>query len=119
MQRHACAACCGRWPGGPLHLQAPTAGASMRSRCSACVRELGASLQGTWHRSTRPTEPPAFETGLRWLGLEVERHTPLGDDAAEVRFVARSRLGGRAHGLQECSRFARADGHWYCCVDGR
>ena len=33
------ARCCGRWHDGPLHLQAPTAEAVMRSRYSACVRE--------------------------------------------------------------------------------
>jgi SEC-C motif-containing protein len=36
-----CAACCGRFHAGPLHLQAPDAQALMRSRCSAFVREDG------------------------------------------------------------------------------
>ncbi len=111
------AACCGRWHGRPQHLQAPTAEALMRSRYSAYVRELADYLQDTWHPSTRPTAPPEFEPGLRWLGLEVRRHTLLGDDSAEVLFVARSKLGGRAHRLQECSRFVREAGRWYY-VDG-
>ena len=111
------AACCGRWHAGPQHLQAPTAEALMRSRYCAYVRELGAYLQDTWHPSTRPAQPPEFEPGLRWLGLEVKRHTPQGDDRAEVLFVARSKLGGRAHRLQECSRFVREAGLWYY-VDG-
>jgi SEC-C motif-containing protein len=111
------AGCCGRWHGGPQHLQAPTAEALMRSRYSAYVRELGDYLQDTWHPSTRPAAPPEFEPGLRWLGLEVKRHTKLGDERAEVLFVARSKLGGRAHRLQECSRFVREAGRWYY-VDG-
>ena len=111
------AGCCGRWHIGPLQLQAPTAEALMRSRYCAYVRELGCYLQDTWHPSTRPVQPPVFESGLRWLGLEVRRHTQLGDDRAEVLFVARSKLGGRAHRLQECSRFVREAGRWYY-VDG-
>ena len=107
------AACCGRWHAGPEHLQAPTAEALMRSRYSAFVHELAGYLQDTWHPSTRPVQPPAFEPGLRWLGLEVKRCTPLGDERAEVFFVARSKLGGRAHRLQECSRFVREGGRWY------
>lgn len=109
----AYAACCGRWHAGPQHLQAPTAEALMRSRYSAYVHELGAYLRETWHPHTRPAEPPVFEPGLRWLGLEIKRHTPQGDDRAEVLFVARSKLGGRAHRLQECSRFVREAGRWY------
>lgn len=89
----------------------------MRSRYCAYVRELGTYLQDTWHPSTRPAAPPAFEPGLHWLGLEVKRHTPQGADRAEVQFVARSKLGGRAHRLQECSRFVREAGRWYY-VDG-
>ena len=40
-----------------------------------------------------------------------------GDGRAEVLFVARSKLGGRAHRLQECSRFVRESGRWYY-IDG-
>ncbi len=111
------AACCGRWHAGPQHLQAPNAEALMRSRYSAYVRELGAYLQDTWHPSTRPAQPPEFESDLRWLGLQIKRHTPLGEGRAEVLFVARSKLGGRAHRLQECSRFVRESGRWYY-IDG-
>jgi SEC-C motif-containing protein len=110
------AGCCRRWHAGPEHLQAPSADALMRSRYTAYVRQDAAYLLATWHPSTRPTEPPAFEPGLRWLGLEVKRHMSAGD-AATVAFVARSKLGGRAHRLQETSRFVREGGRWYY-VDG-
>ena len=103
---------CGRWHAGPEHLQAPSADALMRSRYTAYVREDAAYLLATWHPSTRPTEPPAFEPGLRWLGLEVKRHMSAGD-AATVAFVARSKLGGRAHRLVETSRFVREGGRWF------
>lgn len=110
------ARCCGRWHAGPEHLQAPTAEALMRSRYVAYVREDADYLLATWHPSTRPTEPLAFEPGLRWLGLEVKRHASAGDTAT-VAFVARSKLGGRAHRLQETSRFVCEGGRWFY-VDG-
>jgi SEC-C motif-containing protein len=106
-------ACCGRWHSGPLHLQAPDAEALMRSRYSAFVKERAEYLQLTWHPSTRPGEPPTFEPGLRWLGLDVRRHQRTDDDHATVEFVARSKLGGRAHRLHETSRFVREAGRWY------
>lgn len=114
----AYAHCCGRYHAGPLHLQAPDAEALMRARYSAFVRQLGEYLQQTWHPSTRPAEPPHFEPGLRWLGLEVKRHQRIDDDHAVVEFVARSKLGGRAHRLHETSRFVRDDGGRWHYVDG-
>lgn len=112
--------CCGRWHAGPLHLQAPDAESLMRSRYSAFVRGLGDYLLATWHPDTRPSRLEADEPGLKWLGLEVRQHqqapAPDGGPAGEawVEFVARSRLGGRAHRLHERSRFRReADGRWY------
>ena len=113
----AYADCCGRYHAGPLHLQAPDAEALMRSRYSAYVRELADYLQQTWHSSTRPAEPLHFEPGLRWLGLEVKRHRTIDAEHAEVAFVARSKLGGRAHRLAETSRFVREGGRWFY-VDG-
>lgn len=89
----------------------------MRSRYAAFVLDLREYLLATWHASTRPAalEPP--EPGLRWLGLDV-RHAALQDaDHGTVEFVARSKLGGRAHRLHETSRFVREGGAWYY-VDG-
>lgn len=110
-------ACCGRWHAGPQQGQAPDAEALMRSRYSAYVLDLRSYLLDTWHPSTRPTalEPP--EPGLRWLGLEVREVRQQDTDHATVLFVARSKLGGRAHRLQEKSRFVREAGRW-TYVDG-
>lgn len=105
--------CCGRWHAGPLHLQAPDAEALMRSRYSAFVRGDRAYLLATWHPDTRPSELEPDPPGLRWLGLEVRRHVAQDADHATVAFVARSKLDGRAHRLQETSRFERIDGRWF------
>ncbi len=105
--------CCGRYHAGALHLCAPTAEALMRSRYSAFVRGDPAYLLATWHPSTRPAALEPDPPGLRWLGLDVRRHVQHDDTQATVEFVARSKLGGRAHRLHETSRFVREDGRWY------
>ena len=110
------AGCCVRYHAGPLHLGAPDAEALMRSRYCAYVLGLEPYLLATWHPDTRP-ERIDLDPGLRWLGLEVRRHDRQDTDHATVEFVARSKLGGRAHRLHENSRFARENGRWYY-VDG-
>lgn len=110
-------ACCGRYHAGPLHLQAPTAEALMRSRYSAYVLDLVDYLQATWHPRTRPSDLKPSLPGLRWLGLEVRRHQQQDATHATVEFVARSRQAGRAHRLHETSRFVHEDGRWFY-VDG-
>ncbi|RYF71015.1 MAG: hypothetical protein EOO29_30795 [Comamonadaceae bacterium] len=108
--------CCGRyldhWESAP----APDAESLMRSRYTAFVDERSDYLQATWHVSTRPRALD-FEAGTRWLGLEVRSHRTTGFDRAEVEFVARYRMGGRAVRLHETSRFVREGGRWFY-VDG-
>lgn len=111
------AACCGRFHAGERHLQAPDAERLMRSRYSAYVLGLADYLLATWHPGTRPASLEPDPPGLKWLGLEVRRHERQDDDHATVSFVARSKLGGRAHRLQETSRFVREGGRWFY-VDG-
>jgi SEC-C motif domain protein len=89
----------------------------MRSRYSAFALGDRAYLLATWHSDTRPPELEADPPSLRWLGLEVRQHAVQDPDHATVEFVARSKLGGRAHRLHETSRFARVDGRWFY-VDG-
>jgi SEC-C motif-containing protein len=115
----AYAACCGRWHSGPENgpEPAPDAQTLMRSRYSAYVLGLDAYLLATWHPRTRPAALEQQPAGLRWLGLEVKHHRLIDADHAEVHFVARSKLAGRAHRLQETSRFERVDGRWLY-VDG-
>jgi len=100
----------------PFHdgAAAPTAEALMRSRYCAYVLELGAYLLSTWHPSTRPRSLELQST--KWLGLTVKQHKQTGDTAT-VEFVARYKVQGKAHRLQEKSRFAREDGRWFF-VDG-
>jgi len=90
----------------------------MRSRYSAFVLGLELYLLNTWHPTTRPqTLELDAEPKPQWLGLEVKHSVASGEDAATVEFVARYKLGGKAHRLHEVSRFERVDGWWYY-VDG-
>lgn len=107
-------ACCARYMG--TGVPAPDAESLMRSRYTAFVRGDAAHLLATWHESTRPAAIE-LDAGVKWLGLEVKRHTPVDETHAEVEFVARSRLQGRGQRLHERSRFVREGGHWWY-VDG-
>lgn len=112
----AYAHCCGRWLDDFAGTRAPDAESLMRSRYSAFVLERADYLLATWDISRRPLTI-AFDTGVRWLGLEVRQHRVLDETHAEVEFVARQKsLGVAAVRLHERSRFARrgdAPGRWY------
>ena len=110
------AGCCGRYVDHFNDAPAPDAEHLMRSRYSAFALERADYLLATWHSSTRPASLD-FDAGAKWLGLEVREHKVTGADAAEVAFVARYRLDGRAVRLHERSRFVREDGRWFY-VDG-
>ena len=103
---------------GPLHAGSPAPNAErlMRSRYSAFVLGLEAYLLSTWHESQRPGSL-ALEAGAKWLGLEIKDHQSTGTHTAEVEFVARYRVAGRAVRQHERSRFVREGGHWFY-VDG-
>jgi SEC-C motif-containing protein len=113
------AACCGRFiDGGEA---APTALELMRSRYSAYV--LGATdyLRATWAPDTCPADLDAnldAPDAPRWLGLQIRRFAAQDGTHAEVEFVARYKVGGRAHRLHELSRFLRGDDGRWRYVDG-
>jgi SEC-C motif domain protein len=103
----------------------------MRSRYTAYSLGIEDYLRATWHASTRPPAPILDENErVQWLGLEVKSALrlrqrkaglPESPDADIVEFVARYKIGGRAHRLHEVSRFVReSDGgvaRWFY-VDG-
>jgi SEC-C motif-containing protein len=102
--------CCGRFIDGGEAAQ--TAEQLMRSRYTAYVLRNEAYVKATWHVTTRPTDVVTEDDDVKWLGLEVRRHVPDGDSAI-VEFVARYKVGGKAHRLHEISRFVREDGKWF------
>ena len=112
-QALAYADCCGPYHAG---LAAPDAECLMCSRYSAFVLGDVAYLLTTWHATQRPADLK-LEAGGKWLGLEIKQHRITGPDSAEVEFVARFRVAGRAVRQHERSRFVREDGRWLY-VDG-
>ena len=105
--------CCGPYHAGQT---APDAEGLMRSRYSAFVRGNVPYLLATWHRSQRPATLE-LDKAAQWLGLAIKQHRSTGPDRAEVEFVARFRVGGKAVRQHERSRFVCEDGRWFY-VDG-
>jgi SEC-C motif-containing protein len=116
--------CCGRYVGHFDTTPAPDAPSLMRSRYTAFTLQDRDYLLATWHDSTRPATLD-FESGAKWLGLQVRDAREVDATHAEVEFVARFRVAGRAAStgagqavrLHERSRFVREGGRWYY-VDG-
>lgn len=98
----AYATCCGRFHRGEA--MPGTAEALMRSRYSAYVLGDEGWLRQTWHVSTCPQDL-SVDRDTRWLGLTVKSHAQQDDTHATVSFVARYKVGGRAHRMEELSRF--------------
>jgi SEC-C motif-containing protein len=108
--------CCARYLNG--REDAATAEALMRSRYTAYTLENEDYLLATWHPSTRPDSLKLADgPHKKWLGLRVSRHEQTGENHSVVEFVARYKVGGRAHRLHEISRFVRESGRWFY-VDG-
>ncbi len=106
--------CCGPYLSGAV--VAPTAEALMRSRYTAYTLNDEAYLRATWDERTCPKERITHDDPTKWLGLEVKKFKADGDNAT-VEFVARYKIGGKAHRLHELSRFVRYEGKWFY-VDG-
>lgn len=106
----------------PYHLEnklPPTAEALMRSRYSAYVHKHEKYLLATWHPQTRPAMLNLATESVKWLGLTILA-TSKGsqeDNEGTVEFIARYKLGGRAHKIAEKSFFVRQDSRWFY-VDG-
>ncbi|WP_295456857.1 YchJ family protein [uncultured Thiodictyon sp.] len=96
----------------------PTAERLMRSRYTAYTRGEADYLRATWHPTTRQ-QGVALDETVRWLGLKIMATQAGGADDQHglVEFVARYKIGGRAHRLHERSRFKRLQGRWFY-VDG-
>jgi SEC-C motif-containing protein len=97
-------------------MPAPDAESLMRSRYSGFVLQRSDYLLKTWDASHRPAEVD-FDANTKWLGLQVKMHRTIDLEHAEVEFVARYRVQGKASRLHELSRFVYRDGRWYY-IDG-
>lgn len=99
----------------PYHLglrPAPSAVLLMRSRYSAFVLQLADYLRLSWHPDYCPTLAFNDSPQPKWLGLQVIRHKIIDPTTAEVEFVARYTVGGRAFRQHETSRFVLVGLQW-------
>ncbi len=108
--------CCGRFIDAFDTTPAPDAESLMRARYSAFVLERADYIHATWDAATRLPDF-TIQPGAKWLGLEVRATRSTGADSAEVEFVARYRMDGRAVRVHERSRFLRIGERWFY-VDG-
>lgn len=104
--------CCSELHSGRVLAQ--TALQLMRSRYSAFALGNAEYLVKSWHPDTRPASLIIDET-QHWIGLKIKTVSRGGakEDEGSVEFVARYKVQGKAHRLQENSRFRRLDGQWY------
>ncbi len=90
----------------------------MRSRYSAYAMRDLPYLKKTWHPSHLPADLSLEQSN--WIGLKV-LETKFGgeyDDEGWVRFIARYKINGKAHRMEEYSYFVRINALWVY-VDGR
>lgn len=87
----------------------------MRSRYCAYVLKNEDYLLRTWHASTRPRELGLHSGApVKWLGLKVvSTQAPVSANEAQVEFVARYAVNGKAERLHENSRFIFENGRWF------
>jgi SEC-C motif-containing protein len=104
--------CCGPFINGTAFPE--TAEALMRSRYTAYSLGREEYLHATWHPTTRRKDLD-LDDRVRWIGLKIIRTRDGGPQASEgwVEFVARYKIGGRAHRMHELSRFLRRGGRWF------
>jgi len=93
-----------------------TAEQLMRSRYSAFVLEDVAYLIKTWHPKQCP-ENIEFDPNTKWLGLKVieTKSGSMNDTEGWVKFVARYKIAGKAHRIEELSYFEKIQGQWLYC----
>lgn len=87
----------------------------MRSRYCAYVFNNREYLLNTWHPDHRPTTLNLEDSNNQWIGLKIIS-THLGkqqDNSGQVHFVARYKINGKAHKLEENSTFEKINGRWF------
>ena len=88
----------------------------MRSRYSAFVIEDKTYLLTTWHPEHQPKDLQ-FDPDTKWLGLKVvaTKQGNSSDDTAQVKFVARYKIAGKAYRIEENSYFIKQGLQWLYC----
>jgi len=91
-----------------------TAEQLMRSRYCAYVLKNSDYLLQTWHPDYRPETLDLSDSPNQWIGLKI-KNTHQGkknDCTGQVHFIARFKINGKAHKLEESSQFKKIKGQW-------
>jgi len=110
--------CCGPYLSGEK--LPPTAEALMRSRFTAYAMQDGAYLLKTWDVSTRPASVDFSKETGEWTCLDIilTKKGARKDSKGLVEFKAYFTVDGEQRVMNEISRFAQKQGHWYY-LDGK
>lgn len=87
----------------------------MRSRYCAYWFKDADYLLETWHPRYRPECLNLSDSPNQWIGLKIKQ-TQLGqknDAFGVVHFVARYKINGKAHKLEENSQFEKINNQWF------
>ncbi len=91
-----------------------TAEQLMRSRYTAYTQKNSEYLLQSWHEDFKPSAIDFISLQHHWIGLKIVSTLQGGqeDQAGQVHFVARFKLNGKAHRMEEKSLFKKIDGKW-------
>ncbi len=106
--------CCQRFLDSSSDRHPETAEQLMRSRYSAYVLNDLHYILKTWHPDHRPDKLDLNNSGHHWIGLKI-KSTQLGqknDLTGKVHYIARFKINGKAHKLEENSLFEKINGNW-------
>lgn len=95
-------------------IKAATALELMRSRYTAFAIEDASYLLNTWMPTNRP-DRINFDPRIQWIGLKIiqTRDGRTQDNQGWVKFVAKYKLNGKGHRMEENSFFQKIDDQWY------
>ena len=83
----------------------------MRSRYSAFATHNADYILNSWHPKHKPNQLD-LDKDQKWIGLKVV-DSGHDKDSGWVKFVAKYKVSGKAHRLEEHSLFSRINGRWY------
>ncbi|MCU7834602.1 MAG: SEC-C domain-containing protein [gamma proteobacterium symbiont of Taylorina sp.] len=95
-------------------LKPDTAEQLMRSRYCAFVLMDSDYLLRTWHPDYRPATLSVDNSEQHWIGLKVIKTVQgkKNDRKGQVHFIARYKINGKAHRIDENSFFKKIEGQW-------
>jgi len=91
-----------------------TAEQLMRSRYCAYALKDSEYLLKTWHPTYRPTNLTLDECKQQWIGLKIIGTVKgaKNDTIGLVHFIARYKINGKAHKMEERSSFEKINRQW-------